>query len=567
MNVPLLTLRRLVRPAQLVLVASLVAVTATVVAAGALASTLDGEALRQLVSVASGDPTGWLLAFGAFGSAFMVRALAWSRLLPSLPFGQSLAALHVALGANHVLPFRLGEPFRVISAVRRTNTTVVDATSTGVALRLGDVLALLVIGAVLGPRALLSTIGWAGGALAALVTVAALVAVAGIVRRAARSDSTNRPDSLTALLTLSAWGLESVLVWQVAQWGGFDLSWPDALLVTVIAIAAQLVAIAPGGIGTYEAAAVAALILVGSDPGEALAIALAAHALKTLSSLITAGVFLIVPSPSLFGRLRLPSTISPAAIEPIEDGPVVLFLPAFEEGPRIAEVIERAPNTAGGRPLQVLVVDDGSTDTTVSEAKAASAIVVSHAENRGLGRAVATGLQHAATELGASVVVFCDADGEYDPADIDDLVLPILRGEADYVIGSRFAGSIEHMRPHRRFGNLALTRWVRWMTRTPVTDGQSGYRALSRQAALATDMVHDYNYAQVLTIDLLQRGFRYGEVPITYRFRESGDSFVKLPRYLRNVVPTVLRQLNNPSSSVLNRSILNDVLVEPVESV
>jgi len=155
------------------------------------------------------------------------------------------------------------------------------------------------------------------------------------------------------------------------------------------------------------------------------------------------------------------------------------------------------------------------------------------------------GFEQALARLDAAGVVFCDADGEYDPAEIERLVAPILAGDADYVVGSRFAGTIRHMRPHRRFGNQTLTRWVRWMTRQPVTDGQSGYRALSAQAAGATHIAHDYNYAQVLTIDLLQRGFRYAEVPIDYRFRDSGDSFVKLGRYLRAVVPTVLRLLSS----------------------
>ncbi|HVE24647.1 MAG TPA: hypothetical protein VNC22_04555, partial [Sporichthya sp.] len=89
------------------------------------------------------------------------------------------------------------------------------------------------------------------------------------------------------------------------------------------------------------------------------------------------------------------------------------------------------------------------------------------------------------------------------------------------------------------------TRWVRWMTRRrDLTDGQSGYRAFSPRAAAEAEIVHDYNYAQVLTLDLLGRGFRYAEVPITYSFRTQGDSFVKLGRYLRKVVPAVHRELN-----------------------
>jgi glycosyltransferase involved in cell wall biosynthesis len=215
---------------------------------------------------------------------------------------------------------------------------------------------------------------------------------------------------------------------------------------------------------------------------------------------------------------------------------IVLVLPARDEAPRVGNVIRRAPDD-----VTVLVVDDGSTDGTADVAVAAGAKVVDGG-GRGLGAAVRTGFAEAVS-LGADVVVFCDADGEYDPAELPLLVAPILRGEADYVVGSRFAGEIHHMHPHRRAGNRVLTRALALLARAPITDGQSGYRALSRRAATEAEIIHDYNYAQVLTLDLLRKGFRYGEVPITYSFRESGDSFVKLLPYLRRVVPAVGREL------------------------
>ena len=140
--------------------------------------------------------------------------------------------------------------------------------------------------------------------------------------------------------------------------------------------------------------------------------------------------------------------------------------------------------------------------------------------------------------------MFLDADGEYAPEELPRLVAPILAGRADYVVGSRFSGDIEHMLPHRRFGNQVLTLVVRFVTRLPITDGQSGYRALSLEAARQARIVHDFNYAQVLTIDLLRRGMRYEEVPISYHFRTAGRSFVRLDRYLRRVVPGVWHSLN-----------------------
>lgn len=193
--------------------------------------------------------------------------------------------------------------------------------------------------------------------------------------------------------------------------------------------------------------------------------------------------------------------------------------------------------------MQVLVIDDGSRDRTAEIAAAAGAEVVSFACNRGLGAAVRRGFAEA-TQRDAAAVAFCDADGEYAPEELEDLVGPILDGEADYVVGSRFAGDIHRMLPHRRLGNRVLTLALRLVTRRPISDGQSGYRALSARAAVRAQIEHDFNYAQVLTVDLLARGFVYREAPITYRFRETGSSFIRLGRYLRAVVPAVHRVVN-----------------------
>jgi glycosyltransferase involved in cell wall biosynthesis len=219
---------------------------------------------------------------------------------------------------------------------------------------------------------------------------------------------------------------------------------------------------------------------------------------------------------------------------------IVLFLPAHDEAATVGAVVARAPRTLHGHPGEVVVVDDGSHDATAERSAEAGAAVVPHGSNRGLGAAVRTGLAHAVAR-DAAVVAFCDADGEYDPAELGRLVAPILAGDADYVVGSRFAGRIERMLPHRRLGNRLLTAGLALVCDQAITDGQSGYRALSGTAAAAAEIEHDYNYAQVLTIDLLQKGFRYAEVPITYHWREHGRSFVHLATYLRRVVPAVWR--------------------------
>jgi glycosyltransferase involved in cell wall biosynthesis len=226
--------------------------------------------------------------------------------------------------------------------------------------------------------------------------------------------------------------------------------------------------------------------------------------------------------------------------------PVVFFVPARDEAESVGDVVRRIPASVHGHPVVRLVVDDGSRDATAAEARSAGARVV-QSHGAGLGAAVRVGLQ-VAVQLDPAAVVFCDADGEYAPEELAHVVEPILDGAADYVVGSRFAGEIRRMYPHRRAGNRLLTAVLARLARTPITDGQSGYRALSPAAARNAEIIHDYNYAQVLTLDLVAKGVRYAEVPISYSFREQGRSFVRLPTYLRRVVPAVWRELRTVPS-------------------
>jgi hypothetical protein len=320
------------------------------------------------------------------------------------------------------------------------------------------------------------------------------------------------------------------------------------LAVTAVTIVVQAVAVTPGGFGSYEAAATAAMVALGVPAGPAFAIALTTHAVKTAYALLVGGVALLAPQPSYWGWLRLPRPAPPRpAPAPVaDDAPVVVFLPAHDEEATVGAVVRALPATVEGRPVRVVVVDDGSTDGTAARAAEAGAVVVTQPRNLGLGAAVRRGLAEAVA-LRPAVVVYLDADGEYAPEDAAAVAAPVLAGVADYVVGSRFAGDIERMLPHRRLGNRVLTTWVRWLTRRrDITDGQSGFRAFSPRAAAEAEVVHDYNYAQVLTLDLLGKGFRYAEVPIRYSFRTSGTSFVRLGRYLRRVVPAVHRELNPP---------------------
>ena len=504
---------------------------------------LDYSAFKSALQQASDKPAEVVIALSAFLIAFILRAVAWKKVLPSITLGQSLAGIHLSLGANHVLPLRLGEPLRVLSITKRGSTSLDAATASTLTLRTADILTLITIGVVIAPSAFSDILGWFGWAIVGLVLVIAVVSwrwLKGIVQR---NDAVTLPGPTAIGLTSVAWLLESVLVWQSAHWAGLDITWPDALLVTTVAVAAQIAAIAPGGFGTYEAAAVAAYVTLGYDADIALVASLTAHALKTTYSLLAGAIALIIPQPSFIGRFRLQKTDELLPESRDSNNSVLLFLPAFNEEDAVADCINRVPDTVCGLDVECLVIDDGSTDGTAIEAKQAGAEVISLETNQGLGAAVRVGLSEGVKRK-SSAVIFADADGEYPPEELENLVMPIIQGKADYVVGSRFLGDIEFMRPHRRFGNHVLTKILSLIARRKITDGQSGYRAFSPRAAASAEVIHDFNYAQIITLDLLAKGYIYLEVPISYHFRTTGESFIKLFPYLRKVVPAVYKELN-----------------------
>lgn len=519
----------------------------TVAAIIVVARSVDVTALRDAARSILADPLPLAGVLGLYALAFVLRGWAWHRVVPDVPMAHGVAGVHVALFGNHVLPFRLGEPLRVTSVVRRAGVDPQVAVASTVALRGADLAGLAALAAVLG-LGVVADVSGPGALVLVLVALGLAVGGGAWLHRLHRSGRARvrMPGPVVVAAIVGAWALEAGVVWAAARGVGVSLTIPEAVLVTTITVAAQVAAVAPGGFGTYEAAGTAVLVALGVPAGTALAVALTAHAIKTAYAVVVGAIGIVVPAPSLLGRWRLPRTRPPRRDTAVPDGPVVLFMPAHDEEASVADVVRRVPSTVGGRPVTCLVIDDGSTDATAALAAGAGAEVVSVRTNRGLGAAVRRGFAEAVAR-GAAVVVFCDADGEYAPEELGRLVRPVLAGEADYVVGSRFAGDIRRMLPHRRLGNLVLTVWTRWVSREPLTDGQSGYRALSRAAAEEAVVEHDFNYAQVLTLDLLARGFRYQEVPIGYAFREQGRSFVRLGRYLRRVVPAVWRVVNRPA--------------------
>ena len=224
-----------------------------------------------------------------------------------------------------------------------------------------------------------------------------------------------------------------------------------------------------------------------------------------------------------------------------------------DEEAALPGVLGALPSEAAGLPVDVLLIDDGSTDSTPDIGRAHGARVHSHASSRGLGAALRAGLEIARDE-GYAAAVYIDGDGEYDPAGFERVLEPIARGRADYVLGSRFLGERDGMSWHRTLSNRAASGLVGLLTESVTGDAQTGFRAFSARALAEARIAHDYNYAQVLTLSLWGAGIEPVEVPIRYRRRTSGRSFVRYPEYLARVAPLVWREWRAARASRAARS-------------
>ncbi len=207
------------------------------------------------------------------------------------------------------------------------------------------------------------------------------------------------------------------------------------------------------------------------------------------------------------------------------------IVPAYNEAGSIGAVV--AEIRAADPELEVVVVDDGSTDATAEIAMGAGATVLCLPYNLGIGAAVQTGLQYA-DDNEFDLAVQIDGDGQHDARELAQLLAPIVSGEADIAVGSRFAGA-RFYRPSvaRRIGIALFAGLVSLIVRQRVTDTTSGFRAMNRRGIrlFAADYPHDYPEVEA-TVLVFRHRLRMVEVPVTMRQRETGRSSITVFRSL-----------------------------------
>ncbi len=194
---------------------------------------------------------------------------------------------------------------------------------------------------------------------------------------------------------------------------------------------------------------------------------------------------------------------------------LVIQIPAYNEELALPRALEALPRRVDGFDrVEILVVDDGSEDRTAEVARAGGAdAVVRLASHRGLAAAYSAGIREALAR-GADCIVNFDADNQYEAEDLPALTGPILRGEADLVVGDRGTATIPHFSPSKKLLQRAGSWLVRQASGTEVPDATSGFRALSRHAAESLNVFSRMTYTLETLIQAGDKGLRVASVRV-----------------------------------------------------
>jgi glycosyltransferase involved in cell wall biosynthesis len=228
---------------------------------------------------------------------------------------------------------------------------------------------------------------------------------------------------------------------------------------------------------------------------------------------------------------------------------LIIYMPALNEEKTILKVINSIPKSIEGfQTIEILVVNDGSTDETTNEAKKGGATVLNHNKNKGVGVAFQTAINYALQNK-TDALVSIDADGQFDVNQIAKMLTPIINHQADFCIGIRFSnGKPKNMPKIKFWGNKKVNQIVSFVGKTKILDASCGFRAYSKDALLSLNLHGSFTYTHETILDLLDKGFKVNQIPVdvkyfddrvsriannlfTYGFRTSSIIFKSLKDY------------------------------------
>ena len=222
---------------------------------------------------------------------------------------------------------------------------------------------------------------------------------------------------------------------------------------------------------------------------------------------------------------------------------LIVQIPCYNEEATLAQTVRDIPRQIDGvSKVEILVINDGSTDRTVEVAQQVGVDhIVDNKHNKGLARSFQAGLD-ACLRLGADIIVNTDGDNQYCGQDVPRLIAPILQGKADLVIGDRQTDHIPHFSRNKKRLQKLGSFLVRRVSGTEVPDAVSGFRALSREAAMRINVVSSFSYTIETVIQAGKKHMAIVSVPIrTNPKTRDSRLFKSIPRFLERSVTTMIR--------------------------
>jgi len=233
---------------------------------------------------------------------------------------------------------------------------------------------------------------------------------------------------------------------------------------------------------------------------------------------------------------------------------VGIVIPAYNEEMNIGDTLSQIPSNISDK-LDVIVVDDGSSDNTSEIANAYNITLLKHPKNRGNGAATKTGLEYC-REKKISIAIILDADGQHHPKYISDFIKPILENSVEFVIGNRFRYYYD-MDVNRKLCSKLMTAFYFLFLRKKIADPTNGYRALSSNLLKDIDFESEYSLTQEMLFKVVPH-YKYKEIPIKLNPRDHGESFIKIKNYLLKIVLLFIKFYIFPKIKRLTHKILTE---------
>lgn len=235
---------------------------------------------------------------------------------------------------------------------------------------------------------------------------------------------------------------------------------------------------------------------------------------------------------------QVPNTTQPLSL--------LVVIPCLNEEPTVGRVISGIPKVIKGiGKIEILVIDDGSSDQTAEQAKKAGAEVIKHQTTQGLGKTFREAVEIALAK-GSDVLVHIDGDGQFESQDIPLLVTPVVERRAHMVTASRFVDQklIPNMPAIKRWGNKWIARMVWLLTGNHFYDVSCGFRAFSKEALMRMNLFGNFTYTQECFLDLIFKNLSILEIPVKVKgTRQFGESRMasSIPRYALRSLQIMLR--------------------------